>query len=143
MPSTGICILTDRIYHGVNRHIERYHDGADDDAQESYHEWFDHSSHTFDGIVDFMFIGFGHFHEHSVERAGLLADRDHVYGQGREDGVIPHRLGDCVPVADGHLYFRNSPGYHPVSGGLTYDGGNRPANPVLDGAGRAAKGGMG
>ena len=53
-----------------------------------------------DRDVDLVLVEVGDLVEHRVERAGLLADADHLHDHRREDLGLRQRLGDGLAVLD-------------------------------------------
>ena len=53
-----------------------------------------------DGDVDLFLVEVGDLVEHLIERAGLLADADHLHDHRREDLGLEQRLGHVLAFAD-------------------------------------------
>ena len=53
-----------------------------------------------DGDVDLLFVEVGDLVEHRVERAGLLADADHLHDHRREDVRLDERLRHVLALGD-------------------------------------------
>ena len=65
--------------------IHRDHDAADDDAEHGDHDRIEQRQQAGDGRVDFLLVEVGNLREHRIERAGRLADADHLRDHRRKD----------------------------------------------------------
>src|SRR6266508_1952674 len=68
-----------------HRQVHRDDDAADDDAQDEDHDRLKQLDEPLNGDVDFVLVELGDLVQHRVERAGLLADADHLYDHVGED----------------------------------------------------------
>src|SRR6185369_13946164 len=84
-----------------DRKVHRDHEATDDDAQKDDHDRLEQRRERRDRGIDLVIVEVGDFREHLVERAGVLADADHVHDHGREDGASLERLGERPAGGDG------------------------------------------
>src|SRR5712692_2349893 len=83
--------LADEVEH---RHVHRDNDGADDRAEQRDHDRLHQLHQARHRVVDLFLVELGNFVEHSVQRARLLANADHLHDHRWEDLRFGERLGD-------------------------------------------------
>src|SRR5580658_4090178 len=76
-------------------------DAADDHAQDDDHDGLHGSQQVFHGRVDFVFVEVGDFLEHSVHRAGLFADADHLGDHAGKYAGVLQRIDERASSFDG------------------------------------------
>ena len=83
-----------------DRQIHRDDDAADDAAEERDHDRLEQRQQAGHRRVDFLFVEVGNLGEHRVERAGRLADGDHLRHHRRKDARLPQRRRDRLAALD-------------------------------------------
>src|SRR5437762_10118243 len=83
-----------------DRQIHRDDQSADDDAEHDHDDRLHQSGQIRDGVVDLVFVKLGHLLEQRIERAGVLADRNHLADHGRKNVAFGERLGHGSALAD-------------------------------------------
>src|SRR5450830_315694 len=82
--SIAAAALLDDVHHVEDRQVHRDHDRADDGADTEHEDRLQYRGQRLHGGVDLVLVEVGDLVEHGVERAGLLAHRNHLRDHGRE-----------------------------------------------------------
>src|SRR5205085_4145680 len=96
-------------------------DGADGDAEEADHDRLDERQKTRDGRVDFLLVEVRDLAEHGVERAGLLADADHLRDHVGEHVGRLQRLDDGFAALDADANLVDRLFEYDITGGARRD----------------------
>jgi hypothetical protein len=96
-------------------------DGADGDAEEADHDRLDERQKARDGGVHLLLVEVGDLAEHGVERAGLLADADHLRDHVGEDVGGAQRLDHRLAALDADAYLADGLFEDDVAGGARRD----------------------
>ncbi len=74
-----------------NRQIHGDHDPANNYTDYDHNERFEQRSQRIDCVADFLLVELGDLEQHGIQRAGFLADRDHLHDHVRKQTGLPHR----------------------------------------------------
>src|SRR5665647_3427757 len=102
--SIAAAALLDDVHHVEDRQVHRDHDRADDGADTEHEDRLQYRGQRFHGGVDLVLVEVGDLAQHGVERAGLLAHRDHLRDHGGEHAHLFERFGDRLPLLDALLH---------------------------------------
>src|SRR5450830_518947 len=111
--SIAAAALLDDVHHVEDRQVHRDYDQTNDGAHAEHQDGLEDGRQRLDTRVDLVLVEVGDLAEHGVERAGLLAHRDHLRDHGREHAHVFERFGDRLPLLHALLH---------VDHGLLYDG---------------------
>jgi hypothetical protein len=85
------------------------------------HERFDQAGERFGGRLDLGVVEVRDLVQHRVDRAGVLADGEHLHDHRREHRVLGQRPGERFAPAHALLHRGRGPAQHHVAAGLPYD----------------------
>lgn len=97
---SDVLVLADDVGELEDGQEHGHNDTADDDAEESDKERLHQGGEGLDQGVDLGVVEIGHFHQHAVDVAGLLARAAHVLDHGGEVGISGDHVGDLSALAD-------------------------------------------
>src|ERR1700733_13478482 len=102
--------LEDRQVHGDD-------ETADQHAEDRHDQRLEQAGHAVDRGIDVFFIERGDFAGHGIERAGFLANRDHLHHHVGEQAGVFHRTLQALPGGYLIAHFHNAVLQHDVTGG--------------------------
>src|SRR5450759_606276 len=79
----GMTLLSNLSDECEHRHVHRDDDAADGNTEERDEDRLEKLHEAGHGVVDFVFVEVGDLRQHRIERASLLADRDHLHDHRR------------------------------------------------------------